>query len=468
MSKLTGFLACPGLLLLLLAPLPVWCQAPSEANGGTNAELSGGAPSPGQVPPEASGGTMPESPMAIPPIVNAEPFPTTTLSEKLVNGLFGTVSFKPAYDDNVVPNDRDRPVADESYTLGSGLWFNTTGPRFHQNLSYTPGFTFFQRVTERNDAYQHAMLNTQYLWTPHIAISLRDAFAQSGNAFDQYAPGVPISGAPTPYSFLTGAIYAPLISNNATGEATYQFAKASMIGGGGGTNFYDYTDPALNPGIYNSNSRNGSGFYSHRISEAGYLGATYQYGKVLAFPSSGLVTTHMDTILAFYADQSAVGPIVSVAFGPQYYDVAEPGLPKSGAWTPMFMGSLGWQTEHANLVASYSRQVTGGGGLAGDYHSNSVHVLGEWRMTRIWTVSGSATYERVNSVLPLPHIFAPGGTTIIGMGSIERPLGGNLRARFVYQRFHLSYPGLAAVANDPDADQVSVDISYWFNHELGR
>ena len=57
-----------------------------------------------------------------------------------------------------------------------------------------------------------------------------------------------------------------------------------MIGHGGTYTNLDFLEPTQVPGLYDSNSSGGSAFYSHRLPRNRYIGATYQYSKILAYP----------------------------------------------------------------------------------------------------------------------------------------------------------------------------------------
>ena len=71
--------------------------------------------------------------------------------------------------------------------------------------------------------------------------------------------------------------------------------------------------------------------------------------------------------------------------GPQHSDATQPPLPPARSWSPLLTASLSWQGQRTSLAASYARIVTGGGGLAGAYHSNIANVSGRWQISRTWT-----------------------------------------------------------------------------------
>ena len=110
-----------------------------------------------QVVPAATGGTPAvdnETPMQTPPPVSGEPYPTLTGSETRSNYLRGGLSFETAYDDNEVPYGTTHPIGDVMYSVRPTITIDLTTPRFHQTLTYNPGFTFYQRTSGYNESDQ--------------------------------------------------------------------------------------------------------------------------------------------------------------------------------------------------------------------------------------------------------------------------------------------------------------------------
>jgi len=117
-----------------------------------------------QVVPAATGGTPAvdeETPMQTPPPVSGEPFPTLSTSETRSNYLRGGLSFETAYDDNEVPYGTTHPIGDVMYSVRPTITIDLTRPRFHQTLTYNPGFTFYQRTSGYNESDQNASFNLQ-------------------------------------------------------------------------------------------------------------------------------------------------------------------------------------------------------------------------------------------------------------------------------------------------------------------
>ena len=68
---------------------------------------------------------------------------------------------------------------------------------------------------------------------------------------------------------------------------TYQFAVNEMIGAGGTFTNLHYPDQTQVPGLFDSESQGGSAFYAYRVSKMHYIGVTYQYQRLLSYPTAG-------------------------------------------------------------------------------------------------------------------------------------------------------------------------------------
>jgi hypothetical protein len=132
------------------------------------------------------------------------------------------------------------------------------------------------------------------------------------------------------------------------------------------------------------------------------------------------------------------------------------------------MASIGRQGAHTNFAASYSRTVSGGGGLLGAFTSSSASASATWQFARAWSVASSANYQLRTNVSPASVSIEKGGHSVSGSISIERSLGEHFRANLGYQRLHQTYSSIAAIASNPDSDREFISITYQFKRPLGR
>lgn len=431
--------------LALLVAMPLWAQVEPSATG----------------PPPSSADAM-----QTPPPVSGEIYPAATGSETRSNELRGGLTFETAYDDNVLAGGGAAPVADFSYSIRPNISFDQSTARLHNTFTYSPGFTLYQHTSTRNEADQSAAASFQYRLSPHAALSLRDSFQKSTNVFNQPYGGVsgstqaPIEGVVAPF--------AEQIGNTANAEISYQFSRNGMVGGGGTSSIINYPNPAQAAGISNSNSRGGSAFYNLRLSSTQYVGINYQYSFSAASGTTGESDTRMSTIYSFYTLYLKHALSLSVSGGPQHFDVAQPSLPESAAWTPAVTASMGWQKSQSTFAASYSRTVSGAGGLLGAFQANNTNGSVRWQFIRAWTVGGTVTYATEKNAVTAFEATSPGGHTIAATVSLQHPIGEHLMAEAGYSRLNQSYTGIAAVSENPDSDREYISISYQFARPLGR
>jgi hypothetical protein len=262
------------------------------------------------------------------------------------------------------------------------------------------------------------------------------------------------------------------LSNNADAEISYQFARMSMVGASGTFTNLHYPDPAEVPGLYDSSSKGGSAFYNHRLSKKNYLGVQYQYSRILAFPVGPQFDTQTHTLFLFYTVYFKPTLSLSLSGGPQRYEASQGSLFDSHSWSPAVNASLGWRGRFTTFAASYSRTVSGGGGLVGAFESNSATASARWQMARMWSIGTAASYAIYKNVLTsVPAsvgINTQGGHSIAGTVSLQHPIGQHFNAELGYTRMHQSYSGITVVSVAPDTNREYISISYRFNRPLGR
>ena len=90
------------------------------------------------------------------------------------------------------------------------------------------------------------------------------------------------------------------LSNFGNVGITYQFALNGMVGASGTFSNLHYPNQAEVPGLYDSSTQGGSAFYSLRISKMHYIGATYQYQRLVSYPTVGQNETQTHALQFFY------------------------------------------------------------------------------------------------------------------------------------------------------------------------
>jgi hypothetical protein len=444
--------------LIVLWTAPVWSQIES-------------------IPFEMPSRPSDEDRMLTPPPASGEAYPTTVGSQARSNYLAAGLTFIGAYDDNVIVGSGAAPIGDGIYSILPTIALNQTTPRRLLTLQLSPGFTFYQKTTELNAAYQTAALNFQYRLSQHATIILSDSFQKSSNVFDQLHPlsgGAP-SGSTQSSQGEVVAPYANQLTNAGNALLSYQISRNGMIGVSGTFAESNYLDSTQASGLSNSNSLGGAAFYNHRLSSTQYIGVTYQYSSSQANPVNGQtipvnaqVEVHTQTILAFDTIYFNPSLSLSLSAGPQYFDATESPLPRVTSWTPSIKVDVRWQRSHTNFVASYLRSITGTTGLLGVFDSNSANASASWQMARTWIATMAAGYTVSKSATPSIYSSDPGGHSLSGAISGQHLLGEHLTAEFGYARLHQSYEGVGAIAANPDSNREYISVSYRLARPLGR
>ena len=386
------------------------------------------------------------------------------------NYLSAGLTINTAYDDNVLPSETAQPVGDVTYSVGTTFMFDQTTPRTHGKFAYAPGFTLYQKTSALNAVNQNALLSFQHRLTPHLAINAQDTFTRSSNVFNQpfLLTGMGVSGVTQPSQATVIAPFTATLQNISNAGISYQYSAMGMIGASGTFSELDYPNSSASSGLYNSNSSGGSVFLNRRLSSTQYLGVTYNYSSMSASMTGMQSGTQVHTLNAFYTVYLESTLSLSISGGPQYSVISQFPFPSSGSWAPAVTASMGWQRSHTNLAVSYSKTVSGGGGLLGAFDSTIANASASWRFGRTWTLGSGAGYTISKSVTPASFQSSPGGHSVSGTASVQHPIGEHFAMEFGYARLHQSYSGISVISENPDSDSVYVSFSYHFSRPIGR
>src|SRR5579863_1536204 len=435
--------------MILLAACPLWAQ--------TGAETAGTGPG-------SSGGGM-----LTPAPVSGDGYSMGFTSETRSNYLRGGLAFSSAYNSDVTTGSNGQPISDVSYSIFPTISLDQTRSRLHWVFTYTPGFTFYQKTSSLNQSNQNLGVNLTYRLSPHVTLSLRDSFVKTSDVLNQPSSDLqqPVSGGVFVPNYSVIAPISDQLTNTANATLTYQFAANGMLGASGTFTNLHYLNQSQVQELSDSSSKGGSAFYSHRLSKMHYIGVTYQYQMFLAYPTLGQSETQSHSIFGFYTIYLKPTLSISMFGGPQYSNTQQFGMPTSSQWSPGGGASLAWQGKLTSLAASYSRTVTGAGGLSGAVQANTANGSLRRQLTRTLSASIGASYASNNVLDALPTLNTS-GHTISGNASVQRPVGQHLNLHLQYTRVHQSYSDIAAISSTPDRDLVIATISYQFTRPLGR
>jgi len=419
-------------------------------------------------PPAAVGRDSGEA-MTTPAPVSGEAYPMGFTSETRSNYLRGGLTFGSAWDDSVVSGANGKPVSDESYSIWPTISLDQTRSRLHWVLAYNPGFTFYQKISARNEADQNFAGDFKYRLSPHVTFSLGDTFRKTSNMLNQPNQDLvqPVSGGAFGANNSLIAPVADVLTNTGNIEMTYQFNANGMIGASGTFTNLHYPTQSQVPELFDSSSKGGSAFYNHRLSKMHYVGATYQYQQFLSYPTGAQSQTQAHSAFLFYTLYLKPTLSVSLWGGPQYSDTKQFLLPATQTWSPAGGGSVSWQGKLTSFAASYSRRINDGGGLVGAVHSNSADASLRRQLTRNVNASIRASYTQ-NRVVDAVPLFSNNGHTVSGTAFVQRQMGEHFNLQAQYTRLHQSYSNITALSFAPDRNRALVTISYQFSRPLGR
>ena len=417
-----------------------------------------------------------EDRMLTPPPVSGATYPVQLGSEERSNYLDAGLSFTTAYSDNVLGGVSDHPVSDISYSVAPTIALNKTTSRLHGVLTYAPGFTFYQRVSDRNESDHNASIDLQYRLSPHVNVRFLDAFQKSSNVFNDPALGSTgtVSGGVQGPSFAVIPPIANRISNFGNVGIAYQFARNQMTGASGSFTNLHYPDQSQVPGLYDSASQSGSAFYSFRVSKVHYLGAVYQYQRLLSYPTAGASETQTHATLLFYSFYPSATFSISLFGGPQHSATIEPPVSpldprpaEARAWNPAAGASVSWQGQRNSFAVSYFHVISGGGGLIGAVQADSAMMSFRQQVSRTLTASVDGGYVQSN-IVGAAFAGTSNGHTWSGSALLEQQLGRRLSVQFGYTRIHQTYTDIPIISLHPDTNREFISLNYRFSRPLGR
>jgi hypothetical protein len=406
--------------------------------------------------------------MLVPPPVSDQPFPSLVGDESRKNLLGLGFASSLAYDNNVLKGVGARPISDEIYSIAPTIYIQRTTARLNETFSYLPGFTFYENTSSLDEADETASGNFRIRPTQNTALSFQDLFERSSNAFNQsdLVIGNGIYGSALNGTSNVVVPFADRITNSASGQYAVQFNGNSMMGISGSFSLLDFPDPAQVVGLYNINAWGGAAFFNQRISSKQYIGASYDYTRLTEYAATGQGEIDTDTIYPFYTVYLAHAFSVSVSSGPQYYLTTQAPAPPIHAWTPYVTASAGWQRKTVNVALSFTRTVSGGGGLLGTFRSNNGGLNFRWQTSRMWTFAANFFYAgSTNLDLSLPA-SEKGGHSISGNAMFQHPLSEHMRTEVGYDYVRESYASILSLF--PTSNREYVGISYQLTKPLGR
>lgn len=444
---------------MLLLAVPLYAQSDS----------TGPQPQPAATMPQQADQDILAGDRMTPPMVGIQTGTVTLGSEERSNYLRGSLVFTGAYSDNVLGSDvNGHPEGDASWSLGPRIELDKTTPRTAIALTYAPGFTFYNRISSRNEQDQNVSFASQFRLSEHVTLRAEDVFQKSSNVFNQPDLGgvVPVIPGTSGSNDSVIAPVANRIGNLATTGLDYQFSRNQMVGVSAGFSLLNYPDSSQVPGLYNSSSQEGSVYYALRTGRSNYLGVSYQYERLIADPGIGQDETQAHAFFAFYSKSFTPRVSVSVFGGPQYQSTSLLGFAPTKSWQPYAGANLSWHSLRTAVGLNYLHQVASSGGLGTAVHLDTANVSVEQMLRRRLTATATGGWSQNNLIVPGVGGSA-NGHTLYASFAVRQQLGTHVSAMAGYAWLGQNY-AIATFAGQPTTNREFISLSYEFERALGR
>lgn len=379
------------------------------------------------------------------------------------NYLSGGLTLDTVYDNNILPAN-GQAVSDVRYALWPTLSLQQSRARVSWDMTYAPGFTFYQHNSAVNEIDHALALGVNYRFSPHVTLSFTDTFRKTSDLLGLAGLSAPATGGLLAPNDSIVPPSTPRISSYTDVQMTYQLSENAMIGTKGALVGLWYPSRNNVPGLYDSTARSGEGFYARRLSRKHYIGASYGFQALFTQPGQEETQTH--SALMFYT-LSLRTLSASLFAGPELSDTHGGSTLPLHKWSPATGASVNWHGNHSSCFVSYSRGVSDGGGLWGAVRFDRADVAARWQLARTVTADIATSYS-ANNVLDSRAAFGAGGHTWLETASLQRPLGENLVVRLGYTHLYQSYNSIQAISQVPNRTNVWVSLSYQFQKPLGK
>jgi hypothetical protein len=398
--------------------------------------------------------------------------PTLAFSSSInrSNLLRAGINVGGSYDDNALITPTNA-IGNWGYSIFPNISIQQTRSRLRWDLGYSAGLTVNQELSSRNQGSHDLNLNLLYRLSPHVNLLVADHFSLSSGVFNQLGANATPQGGSSGVPGATVAL--PLssqLSNSTSAQIGYQFTASDAVGVSGGFYLNNYRDVPAGIQLFDTRSSQGAGFYTHRITERNWIGASYRFQRLTFTNGTGETLVH--SILAFDTFMLPAKMSVSVFAGPEYVDVVSGLLgsstgTQSKKWSSAAGASFNWTGLRTSFFADFARRTNDGGGLQGATQATSVSGGVRHRLGRAWTTSATATYGVNDSLTTGPGIPESVKWTSFS-GSVERAIRESVI--FLAGYSHEIQKGQDLVLPDANAhrNRVWFSISYNFTRPLGR
>src|SRR5438445_11901329 len=190
--------------------------------------------------------------MVTPEPVSIEGYSMNFTSEgERSNYLRGGLTFGSSYSDNVSPSG-GQPISDFSYSVWPFITVDQVRSRQSCDLSYSPGFTFYQKTTAFNESDHNLALALKYRLSPLVTFKVENHFSKTSNILNQNQN---LAAEPATGLFPTVALVVAIadqLRDNSSAQLGYQFSPNEFMGAPGTFRYLYCPDRRHGRGLFNS------------------------------------------------------------------------------------------------------------------------------------------------------------------------------------------------------------------------
>jgi hypothetical protein len=444
------------------APAPAFSVAPLASSTGPEQEASSYA-------------ELPYSEPLSPPAIASGVRPPVVAGSEATRSNFisGSFQFVGGFDDNPLTSSSNR-MSDFSYLFAPGIMMAQTRQRWNWTLGYNPGFTINQHLKERNQSAHNLSADLGLRLSPHVTLRLLDNFEKTSSLFSGVLAN-PLVPGPGSLQGPNQSLITPLnqfISNTTRASLGYQFSASSIVGGGATYYFTNYDTVAASSttlsGLINNRSIGLDGYYAHRFSNKQWLGATYDFQRLM-FDFSGGTAIHR--ALMFYSLPLNSRMSLTLWGGPEYSStdatlaLTSPAIVSGTRWSGAGGAAFDWVGQHTGLRAEFLRRLSDGAGLMAVVTLQQADATVRHQLSARWSASLGGSYANNE---PLGNLANTVGSvrTLSATAGLDRQIRDNFSLGVHYgrdrQRYNTSSLGLV------NRNRLLFSLSYSFTRPLGR
>lgn len=386
------------------------------------------------------------------------------------NFISGGISVTQLFTDNanLTPNGS---VSDIGYAIQPNLMLSHLTPRLSYDFGVNAGFVMNRTLSERNQATQSATFDVSYGLTQFVRLRLSDSFTNSTGLWNGTGTGTNLDTGPGIGAVQQGnsslQTYGSFRENNALAELSDQFTPSSSAGIRASHSYTWFPSSATDPlvgSLYGGSVYSAEAFYNQQFTQRNWGGII---ARAQRFDINSVVgRTDAASLLFLYGFNFR--PNVSLSFfgGPE---LSINDAPKGVAvtvgpfsrrmWTPAAGAVFSAHSRTAGVAATYTHQISGGGGLLSAVTLDSVDTEAYRQIGRHFRLGPSFTYALSTPVVtssPL-RIFSSRAQLSYHVGNVT--LSG------AYGRDDRT---LVTTNVNASANNVWVSFSYSFLRPLGK